>query len=147
MSATGSSLAFVDSTYDEAISLTRDARDFFAVMESQARARDFTSGDLLLQSCEALRVTSRLTQIMAWVLVQKAVQKGEITRDQARQPKYRLSGQEVCEGGDLAFEGKLLPRLSELLDESLRLYERIARLDALYDRKRLPLPIRSGPRR
>ena len=143
MSAEASTVAFVDSTYQEAISLTEDARDFFAIMETQARARGFSSGDLLLQSCEALRVTSRLTQIMAWVLVQKAVQSGEISREQAREPQYRLSGQEVCADGELAFEGRLLPKLSELLDESLSLYVRISRLDAMYDRGRLPLPIRS----
>ena len=142
MNVRASSVAFVDTTYKDAVSLTREARDFFSVMEVEARAQGFSSGDLLLQSCEALRVTSRLTQIMAWVLVQKAVQSGELSREQARLPQYRLSGQDVCADQEPAFKGRILPRLSELLQESLNLYVRIARLDAMYDRRRLPLPIR-----
>ena len=142
MNVRANTVAFVDTLDKDAVSLTRDARDFFSIMENEARSNGFSSGDLLLQSCEALRVTSRLTQIMAWVLVQKAVQTGELSRDQARLPQYRLSGQEVCADRELAFEGKILPRLSELLDDSLDLYVRIARLDAMYDRERFPLPIR-----
>jgi hypothetical protein len=48
----------------------------------------------------------------------------------------------VCADDEPAFEGRLLPGLTELLDESLNLYVRISRLDAMYDRGRLPLPIR-----
>ena len=103
MNVRASSVAFVDTTYKDAVSLTREARDFFSVMEVEARAQGFSSGDLLLQSCEALRVTSRLTQIMAWVLVQKAVQSGELSREQARLPQYRLSGQDVCADQEPAF--------------------------------------------
>lgn len=127
-------LAFIDSTYREAIELTERARDFFTTMDGQAHEHDFSSGDILLQSCEALRVTARLTHVMAWLLVQKAVQSNEISREDARDPQYRLSEQDVCNDEDLAFDGELLPDLVELLDSSLKLYQRVARLDSQFNR-------------
>ena len=126
--------AFIDSTYREAIELTERARDFFTTMDGQAREHDFSSSDILLQSCEALRVTARLTQVMAWLLVQKAVQSNEISREEACDPQYRLSEQGVCSDEELAFDGELLPGLIELLDSSLKLYQRVARLDSEFNR-------------
>ena len=128
------SLAFIDSTFREAFELTEEARDFFTTMDGHAREHNFSSSDILLQSCEALRVTSRLTQIMAWLLVQKAVQSNEISREKARDSQYRLCEQDVCRDENLAFEGEILPGLAELLDRSLRLYQRVSRLDSEYSR-------------
>ena len=43
-----------------------------------------------------MRITTRLTQIMAWLLAQKAVHAGELTARQMASEEYRLDGQSVC---------------------------------------------------
>lgn len=125
-------VAFFDSTFEEALALTREARDYLTHAEPRERER-MTPNDRMLASCEAMRMTSRLTQVMAWLLVQRAVHAGEMTREQARAPEYRLGGQSVCGEVKPPVEGQLQPRLAELLERSLRLYQRVARLDALQD--------------
>jgi len=125
-------VTFFDSTFEEALALTREARDYLTHAEPRERER-MTPNDRMLASCEAMRMTSRLTQVMAWLLVQRAVHAGEMTREEARAPEYRLGGQSVCGDAKPPVEGTLQPRLAELLERSLRLYQRVARLDALQD--------------
>ncbi len=125
-------VAFFDSTFEEALALTREARDYLTHGEPRERER-MTPNDRMLASCEAMRLTSRLTQVMAWLLVQRAVHAGEMSREEAKAPEFRLAGKSVCEETRLPVEGSLQPRLAELLDRSLSLYQRVARLDALQD--------------
>src|SRR3546814_16360656 len=84
---------------------------------------------------------------MAWLLVQKAVHAGEMTREDARAPEFRLAGKSVCAEAAPPVEGTLQPRLAELLERSLSLYLRVARLDALQDgpQRRVPSGRRSAP--
>ena len=122
------SVAFFDRTYEEALSLAREARDYFAQQEPADR-NAISPFDQLWESCEAMRLTARLTQTIAWLLVQKAVHAGELTRDEAKDPERRLSGQAIC-GSILANEEvSLPPRLRDLLERSRSLYARIERLD------------------
>lgn len=125
-----STVAFFDSTFEEALALTREARDYLTHREPMERER-MTPNDRMLASCEAMRLTSRLTQVMAWLLVQKAVHAGEMTREEAVAPEFRLAGKSVCEETRPPVEGELQPRLAELLERSHNLYQRVARLDAL----------------
>lgn len=125
-------VTFFDSTFEEALALTREARDYLTHVEPRERER-MTPNDRMLASCEAMRLTSRLTQVMAWLLVQKAVHAGEMTREDARAPEFRLAGKSVCAEAAPPVEGTLQPRLAELLERSLSLYLRVARLDALQD--------------
>ncbi|MEM7170654.1 MAG: DUF1465 family protein [Pseudomonadota bacterium] len=136
MSTPVAPIAFFDSTYEEALALTRRARDYFAQKDPlvHGAAQGGEAAERSLQaSCESMRVTTRLTQVMAWFLVQKAVHGGELPREEALSPEHRLHGHDICscENHDLTVE---LPcELKELLDQSLALYERVARLDAMLD--------------
>ena len=72
--------------------------------------------------------------MMAWLLAQKAVHAGEISVAEAAGERYRLSGAAVC-FAELGERAAALPmRLVELLDQSRRLYVRVARLDELVRR-------------
>jgi regulator of CtrA degradation len=82
-------------------------------------------------SCEALRVTSRLTQVMAWLMLQRAVVYGEITAEEACQECNRLSGREVCLATDAMEDDSLPAGLRSLLDRSYRLYQRVSRLEEM----------------
>ncbi|WP_420346902.1 DUF1465 family protein [Pelagibius sp.] len=135
---TDRTVAFFDSTFDEALALTREARDYLTHREPEERKK-MSPAERMAMSCETMRLTARLTQIMAWLLVQKAVHAGEMTREEAAAEEYRLSGKEVCEETTPPVEGaQLQPRLVDLLDRSHRLYQRVARLDAMQDRPSRP---------
>ena len=127
------SLAFLDANYDEAMSLAQEARDYLAVERDGQRPAGAPLERMAI-SCAALKVTSRLTQVMAWLLVQKAVQSGEMTRAEAAREPFRLSGQDVCLSPGPLGDHELPPALSDIQDRSLRLYERVMRLDAMLDR-------------
>jgi len=86
-------------------------------------------------SCEALRVTARLTQVMAWLLAQKAIHAGELSTAEVIERQDRLTDIAVCMDEEAADEIVGLPaRFRELLDRSHRLYIRVARLDEMIRR-------------
>ena len=126
----GESIAFLEGTYEEALELTRVARDYFALQEPSDSSK-LAAAARLVTSCEAMRLTARLTQIMAWLLVQKAVHAGEMSRREAVEARFRLGGQKVCAKADPVAGDYLPPRLAELLGDSHSLYTRVARLDAM----------------
>ena len=126
------SVSFFDRTYREALSLTRETRDYFNEVEPDERDQA-PSRVRLAMSCEGMRVTARLTQVVAWLLIQRAVMEGELTRAEAREQPYRLSGQDVCSHVDAQHEADFPERLRDLLARSLSLYQRIERLDAELD--------------
>lgn len=121
---------FFGKTYDETMSLLLASRDYLAAAQP-ADAIGLKPIDRLRVNCEAMRLTTRLTQIMAWLLAQRAVFAGEMGRMQAASDEFRLSADSVCMADSEAAEHVLPARLRELLDESRRLYVRVARLDEL----------------
>lgn len=123
-------VAFFDRTYNEALELTREARDYIAG-RSRNEDRKLEPEDRLVASCEEMRLTARMTQVMAWLLLQKAVHNGEISRSEAADSANRLSGQKVCLDSLVNDDSELPPRLNELMHRSRNLYERVQRLDAM----------------
>jgi regulator of CtrA degradation len=74
-------------------------------------------------------MTARLTNVMAWLLLQKAAAAGEIEEQEPLKAENRLGGREACMD-DAGVEDPDLPdRMRELLDRSHRMYVRVARLD------------------
>jgi regulator of CtrA degradation len=121
---------FFGKTYDETMSLLVASRDYLANAQP-ADAVGLAPIDRLRVNCEAMRLTSRLTQIMAWLLAQRAVYEGEMSRATAASDEFRLAADAVCMSEADTALGVLPDRLRELLDESRRLYVRVARLDEL----------------
>lgn len=125
-------VAFLDGNYDEALRLAEEARAFLLARRNSGTGEDGPM-DRMAISCATLKVTSRLTQVIAWLLVQRAVQAGEMTRQEAEKPEYRLAGEKACSPA-MPVEVEALPEaLNDLMDRSWRLYERVARLDAMMD--------------
>jgi regulator of CtrA degradation len=117
-------------TYNETLEMIVEARNYMAFVESRERQRRDVATNLR-HCCEALRVTSRLTEAMAWLMMQRAVQQGEVTMQEALGERHRLSGQSICLE-DAANHDETLPiGLRSLLDRSLRLYQRVGRLEQM----------------
>ena len=117
-------------TYDETLEMIVEARNYMAYI--RPREEKFEKGlpDLYF-SCEALRVTSRLTQVMAWLMMQRAVQDGEISLAEALRDPNRLSGIDICLDATSSDDARLPMGLRSLLDRSYRLYQRVSRLEEM----------------
>ena len=122
------SATFFNGTYDETMALLIEARNYIAYHESGDH-RHLPPHVRLQIAYESMRVTSRLTQVMAWLLAQKAVHAGEITQEQAASEEFALSGGEICSDGSGPENEDLPSGLRSLLERSHRLYMRVARLD------------------
>jgi regulator of CtrA degradation len=134
------SIAFFDRMFDETVALLHEARDYALERERAGYAKVHPALQLLV-ACETLRVTARLTQIMAWLLVQKAVHAGEMTREEARAERNRLGGREVCLADRPWGPIEMPRRLQGLLDRSHGLYARVVRLDEHAERRADLLPL------
>jgi regulator of CtrA degradation len=120
-------------TLDETMALLVRARDYMSYAVPSAQP-GLLPAERLQISCEAMRVTARLSHVMAWLLAQKAVQAGEIS-PVAAAAAYSLNAEDMCllEGG--AEASAALPEgLRDLLEKSRALYIRVTRLDQLVQR-------------
>jgi regulator of CtrA degradation len=98
------------------------------------QARALPRQAALAYAVESMRLTTRLMQIASWLLLQRAVNEGELTRAEASSEKRRihLSRQDAVSTDELL--SALPRRLCELIEMSLRLQGRIRHLDALIHR-------------
>jgi regulator of CtrA degradation len=91
----------------------------------------------LAYATESMRLTTRLMQLASWLLLHRAVNEGEMSLVQASQEKtkVKLSNAEPPDEE----MGRLLPqKLRDLIDRSLKLLERVRRLDATIHAAALP---------
>ena len=115
-------------TFDEGMSLVEETARYLDG-PGREEQRGLPRKVALLYAGESMRVTTRLMQAASWLLVQRAVQEGEMNTEEAASDRYRLGAKEICTGA--SGEGvELLPAvLQDLLSRSDNLYRRIARLD------------------
>jgi len=115
----------IDSLYVEAMLLADEARSYFdgggredrLALEPMARVGF---------SCESLKVTTRLMHIIAWLLTQRAVEAGELSQSQARNPARRLGDASDSDPSQVA---NLPTGALALVRASQELYARVRRLD------------------
>ena len=120
---------FFTRTYDEALDLVKEARAYLAG-PGQAAARAMPAEASFGYAAESLRLTTRLTESMSWLLFQRALQEGEITLEESQEEECHLQHMDVCLADQPVCDPKLLPEgLQSLLERSERLYQRLLRLD------------------
>jgi regulator of CtrA degradation len=115
----------VASLYTEAMVLADEVRAYF----DRNGREDRDSLDPLVRvgfSCESLKVTTRLMHVIAWLLTQRAVEAGELSRRQARSPARRLG---EAPDTDAALLAALPENAVALINASRDLYARVRRLD------------------
>ena len=83
----------------------------------------------LTYATESMRLTTRLMQLASWLLLHRAVKEGEMTLTQANREKTKVK-LSVGDRGDADVVRMLPERLCGLIDRSLRLQDRVRRLDA-----------------
>ncbi|MEL0020798.1 MAG: DUF1465 family protein [Rickettsiales bacterium] len=118
---------YLSRTYDEAFDLLIEARGLAEREYRRRHSKNFE--DRMIQIRESMRLTSRLAQIVAWLLAQKAYQAGELSSTDIAAQEYRLAGEKICLDWRAAHETPLPPSLMSLLRRSYELYCRVRRLD------------------
>ena len=90
----------------------------------------------LAYASESMRLTTRLMQVASWLLVQRAVREGDMSAQEACDPRYRIGPQPVARrdrpetvSTDDDTAEHLPGGLTELVERSERLYDRISHLD------------------
>lgn len=102
--------------------------------EGREASKDLPRPASLLYATESMRLTTRLMQLASWLLLQRAVNDGEMTAEQAGQEKnkVKLSGLSSATSG--AGWEELPEKLKELIDGSVRLQTRVRHIDeAMYN--------------
>ena len=102
--------------------------------DGRKESRKLTRAGSLTYATESMRLTTRLMQLASWLLLQRAVNDGEMSFEQAaaEKAKVRLGGLSSATEG--AGWDELPQRLRDLIARSTRLQERIKRLDGAMDR-------------
>ena len=80
---------------------------------------------------ESMRLTTRLMQLASWLLLQRAVSAGELSVEEARKEKHRISLADIGAGNTLTGSEQLPQGLLDLVERSLRIHQRILKLDAM----------------
>ena len=75
-------LAFIDSRLESAHLLLQATHDYIK-WQAPLDVKRMAPKQTFKVSCEAMRITVRMTQIIAWLMLQKAVLAGELTREKA----------------------------------------------------------------
>jgi regulator of CtrA degradation len=91
-----------------------------------------------LYATESMRLTTRLMQLASWLLLQRAVNEGEITRENARSEKEKVKFSATpSERGGPGFD-QLPQALRDFIDKGDRLFDRVMQLDTM-ERGKMPV--------
>ena len=122
--------AFIQRAYDDTYSLLVAMRDYVSGPSSEDAAT-LDPNDRLRLTHELSRVTRQLTDVMAWLMVQKAVAAGEISaEDGADAPAAQLELTAEDEDDDMESLGRLPLTARSLIDRSRRITALVRQLDA-----------------
>ena len=127
--------SFVSRAYDETMQLARSSARYFKTHGAVDRTR-LDSVARAAFAAESLRLTARLGQLVSWHLVQRSVESGELSVEEALAPERRLGAEEVCLVKDDEVLRWLPVDLRELLEKSLEQYRRALHLQSIMLRNR-----------
>ncbi|MEJ0010067.1 MAG: DUF1465 family protein [Alphaproteobacteria bacterium] len=114
--------------FNETLALLFDAHQYF--QENSGLAARLAPGPQQAVAGEMGRITMRLTAVMAWIMVRRAVTSGRIDEGKAAR-SYRLeAGDDICIA-DAGLAETLDAHFGYLCERSAELYQRIRRLDDL----------------
>lgn len=99
----------------------------------RAESRELGRTASLTYATESMRLTTRLMQLASWLLLQRAVNEGEMSQEQAGLEKSKVKLEQLATARHGPGWDELPATLRELVERSIRLQERIKRLDdAIY---------------
>ena len=114
--------------YDEGMTLVERAAEYLDG-DGRAEAKKLSRLAATLYAAESMRLTTRLMQVASWLLLQRAANSGEMTRDQVATEKAKVR-LDTASAPDNALGWNELPdAFMELVRHSLRLQNLVRRMD------------------
>ena len=114
--------------YDEGMGLVEQAAEYLDG-EGRAAAKLLSRVGATLYAAESMRLTTRLMQIASWLLLQRAANSGEMTRDQVATEKSKVRLDTASAQADVAGWAELPEAFRAIVDHSLRLQALVRRMD------------------
>ncbi len=93
-------------------------------------AKGLPRASAMLYGSESMRLTTRLMQLASWLLLQRAVNEGEMSRDQILEEKKKIKLEEQNDSSQNHAWNDLPVDFIELVTRSLALQNRVMTLDA-----------------
>ena len=108
--------------------------------DGREASRRLTREASLSYATVSMEMTTRLMQAASWLVVQRAVQEGDMTVEEATEARFRLEDSSV--NAFTARQNPDLPEeLMELVERAKDLFDRLHRLDEiLFDEPDEPMP-------
>lgn len=114
--------------YSEGMGLVEQAAEYLDG-EGRAEARKLSRIGATLYAAESMRLTTRLMQIASWLLLQRAANSGEMTRDQVASEKSKVRLDTASAHDDAEGWSELPDSFRDLVRRSLRLQALVRRMD------------------
>ncbi|MBO6717553.1 MAG: DUF1465 family protein [Rhizobiaceae bacterium] len=114
--------------YDEGMRLVEQAAEYLDG-EGRTEAKRLSRIAATLYAAESMRLTTRLMQIASWLLLQRAANSGEMTRDQVASEKTKVRLDTASAQADVAGWDELPEAFRDIVVRSLRLQSLVRRMD------------------
>lgn len=119
--------------YDEGMGLVEEAAEYLDG-PGRADARALSRAAATLYAAESMRLTTRLMQIASWLLLQRAANCGEMTRDQVAAEKAKVQLDTASAQDNTPGWTELPETFRKIVHRSLSLQALVRRMDAqIYD--------------
>lgn len=93
-------------------------------------AKALSRGAAALYAAESMRLTTRLMQLASWLLLQRALNSGEMTKEQVASEKGKIRLDTQSANKDIATWAELPLAFADLVRRSLQLQTQIKMMDA-----------------
>jgi len=131
-----------DSLYREGMGLIEEVAGYLD-SDGRSDSRILSREASFLYATESMRLTTRLMQLASWLLLQRAVNEGEITSESARSEKEKVKFSATpSERGGPGYD-QLPDVLRDFIDKGDRLFERVMQFDKL-ERGKVPDLVDAG---
>ena len=119
-----------DMLYREGMALIEEVASYLDG-DGRAESRGLPREASFVYATESMRLTTRLMQLASWLLLQRAVNEGELTAENARTEKEKVEFSATpSERGGPGYAG-LPERLKGYIAQGDRLFERVLQFDKL----------------
>ena len=128
------------SLFQEGMSLVEETAVYLDG-NGREEAKDLPRPASLAYATESMRLTTRLMQLASWLLLQRAVNEGEMSREQAGSEKNKVRLDKLSSSTGGPAWNDLPETLRDLIERSTRLQERVVHLDKMLYRKDVEEPV------
>ncbi|WP_417687205.1 DUF1465 family protein [Roseibium sp.] len=132
------------SLFDEGMALVEETAVYLDG-EGRSEAKLLERPASLAYATESMRLTTRLMQLASWLLLQRAVNEGEMSKEQAGSEKNKVRLDKLSSATNGAAWDDLPDSLKALVSRSVRLQERIVHLDQALYRDETPAEADDNP--